>query len=207
MQTQKNHYFLKCLVHLQAQQELMLFSKLYAISPEEDQAVIDFLAALYKKEALDHPFQAPAFNEEAALWGAKTFYHCSQLLINRAKPPKELAAFLSNYEGEINASSILSADLYLRFIPIILLQAQDIDPEDELIVLLESILTKWHYSGVGYLLKEENLDFAPIVSHSCLHQLYVNRVIEKKAQDLSQHPALVELVKASVGNYQKLYLT
>ena len=104
----------------------------------------------------------------------------------------------------IQPSQILSADLTLRFLPIVLQQADDIDPEDPLIELIEQVLTLWHYSSIGYLLKEEDLDFESILKNPCLLQLYTNRVIEKKADDLAQKPQLQKHIKASLGDYKEL---
>ena len=200
----EKHHFLETLIHLREKEELMLFSKLYPIHSTEEKAVIDYLLQAHQLESLEYPHQVPPFDEAAALWAAKTVYHASQLLINREKPPTALKEFFPTFPLPIQSSSILSADLTLRFLPIVLQQAEDIDPEDQLIDLLEQILVQWHYSSIGYLLKEENLNFESVLKNACLLQLYVNRIIEKKADDLAQKPQLQKHIKSSLGDYKEL---
>jgi len=204
MNKSENYHLLNTLVNLREQEELMLFSKLYPIHPIEEMAVVEYLSDAYQQESFEYPHQAPPFNEAAALWSAKTLYHASQLLINREKPSTELKDLFPPFGKPTHASQILSADLTLRFLPIVLQQAEDIDPEDQLIDLLEQILVQWHYSSIGYLLKEEELNFEPVIQNLCLRQLYVNRIIEKKADDLAQKPQLQKYIKASLGDYKEL---
>ena len=55
------------------------------------------------------------FNKDAALWAAKTIYIAAQLMLYRENKSVELAKLLPDYNGEINASSILSSRLMHSF--------------------------------------------------------------------------------------------
>ena len=193
-----NEYpFLNTLKQLWEQEELFLFSKIYETTTIEEELIVQFLKSIYVKEALEYPYRAPEFDQNAALWGAKSFYVASQLLLNRESSAEEGEALFPLFKGTKDAAAILSADLFLRFLPIIVEEASRINPEDELISILDKILFEWHYSGIGFVNKESALNFNAVVENNCLHQLYVNRVIDKNVKDLMEHEALKEWIGAS----------
>ena len=196
--------FLRMILNMR-KEEIMLYDNLLKISDSEAQEVVYFLDVEYQGEAEDFPFQASTFDANAALWAARTIYYASQLILFRESQPDELESILPSYEGTIDPSAILSVDLSLRFVPNIMKHLKLIDPEDSLIKILEKHLATWHYSAVGYDLKDSTLDFEVINNSPCLKQLYLDRVIEKKAQNLAKIPIINQGIKATLGMYSTVF--
>lgn len=187
------------LQHLHQEEEVLIYSNKLHISTAQELEVVSYLKQFYETESLNYPHQAPQFDANAAIWAAQTVYLACQLILLRENKGSDLGIILPPYQQSYSASAILSADLTLRFLPDIISQASVIDPTDPLIAVLESHLMAWHYSGVNYTLKTDNLAFATINSNNCLKQLYVDRIIEYKKNELAQLPIFQPAVKASLG--------
>lgn len=195
----KTNLFLKMIQHLREKQEVMLYGNLLRV-PETDLAqTLLFLSHEYKNESRDYPYNAPAFDEQAALWAAKTVYTAAQLMLYRENKSDELDQLLPACQRNIDAGAILSADICLRFLPPMLVQLKMIDAEDRLIAILEKQLHLWHYSGVNYSLNPNQLSFEVIASNPCLNQLYANRVIKHKKIKLAEVPELKNIIAGSLG--------
>lgn len=192
-------YFLQMIQHLRECEEVILYEKVMSWEKAEEQELIDFLSREYQNESLNYPYQVPGFNSDAALWAAKTIYLAAQLILYRDQKENDLGLLFTDFEGDLDASTILSADLCLRFLPDMLFQLKVIDSQDGLIELLEAIAHKWHYSAMRYSLEIDRLSFEWMDSDTCLKQLYVNRIIEYKKLKLAEHPACYEAVKSSLG--------
>lgn len=200
--TTATHYFSKMIQHLWQEEEVMLYGNLLEISDEDVQEVITFLKEQYRIEALDYPHQAPAFDEAAALWGAKTIYLAAQLLLYRNTEIEDLPALFPPLELT-NPSAVLSVDLCLRFLPELIKELSVIDVEDPLIPLLVKLLETWHYSGINYELDVETLNFEKLKTDACLQQLYCDRVVHYKKLKLAQHPSVKPMILANLGDYVK----
>jgi hypothetical protein len=199
MNPAKQHYFFPVIQHLRQQEEVVLYGNIMNIEADELSTAAAFLQNEYQQEALEYPSTAPAFDEEAAIWGAKIFYITAQLLLYRENKESDLALLLPGFDGACTPSAALSADLCLRFLPDMLVQLKLIDPEDALIDTLEALLSTWHYSGIAYPLVLETLDFMVVLSDPCLQQLYINRVMANKRLPLANHPSLNGFVRANLG--------
>lgn len=197
--------FSHCIELLRQQEELILYQHLFTISEEETLEVGLFLGREYQKERLEYPFEAPEFDVEAAIWGAKTVYISAQLILFRKDAPTELERLLPDFSGKMSPSAMLSADLCLRFLPDIVKALESIDPHDPLMDILMDRLTKWHYSGIKAPLKVEAVDFQIVKSNACLHQLYVNRIIHYKNRALANHPEVLPRVLDHLGLHPNLY--
>jgi hypothetical protein len=201
---QPGSYFLKMIQTLRWHEEIML----YANVPESDadsNEVISFLKDEYSQESIAYPFQIPDYNSNASLWAAKIVYVAAQLILYRKNKESDLTILLPEYLYEIDESAMLSADLCLRFLPDMINQLKMIDSEDALINVLENILIKWHYSGTNFPLDAQKLDFAMITPNTCLHQLYINRIIENKNVALADHMLWSEHIKAQFGIYSQSF--
>jgi hypothetical protein len=196
-------YFLQTIRHLRESEEVMLYEQVLFWEKSEENEVVGFLFREYQNESLDYPYQPSEFNSNAALWAAKTIYLAAQLILYRDHKEDDLEMLFLDYEGDLDSSAILSADLCLRFLPDMLFQLKVIDTQDRLIDRLEKIAYKWHYSSIRYPLEIERLSFEFINSDNCLRQMYVNRIIEYKKLKLAEHSACHELVKASLGIHGK----
>lgn len=186
--------------HLWAYEKMLLHGQLLEANPSDEKATIAFLREMYGQESLNYPHIAPEFDENAALWGAKTLYIATQLLLNRTHNASDLPSLLPMYPTS-SPSTMLSADLCLRFIPDLIVHVQAIDTEDVLLKLLNNLMQQWHYSGIAYRQEVETLDFSTITSDLCLSQLYVDRVIQCRRLPLAQHPVLLPRVQASLGGF------
>jgi hypothetical protein len=184
---------------LRQHEDIILYGNILTIDQLESIEATEFLRHEYENEMLGFPYTPPAFDEEAALWGAKTIYITAQLILYRENRGTELSGLLPEYTAEQTAAAILSADLCLRFLPDMLTQLKIIDTEDALIPILEEILTKWHYSAVPYPLNTELLSFEKINADDCLHQLYCNRIIDYKKIHMAKHPSFKGRIAANLG--------
>lgn len=198
-----NNYFLKMIQTLRLNEEVILYNNLLDISAMEVSEVVEFLRDEFTKESTSYPYynELPEYNPEAAMWAAQTVYISAQLILYRANKEKDLALLFPPATFGINASTVLSADLCLRFVPDLLNQLKLIDSEDGLIDILEKTLVEWHYSGIAYPLKADTLDFTPMVNDYCLLALYVQRVIEHRKITLAKQAPCKELIKAQLGDY------
>lgn len=201
----QTNYFLQTLQHLRHYEEVLLYNNLLQITEQERQEAALYLAEEYRNESVNYPFEAPAFSEPAALWAARTVYTAAQLMLYRAHAVAELNGLLPAYKGTVDAAAMLSADLLLRFLPPIIEQLKAWNPDDKLVEVLENQLKTWHYSGIAYLLPVQDLTMEAVVSHPCLYQLYIDRVIEYKRLPLANHPLLNRGIHASLGMFAAVY--
>jgi hypothetical protein len=197
--------FLDTIYHLRTIEQVILYNKMMTISKEEEKETISFLETQYEREALDYPCQAPKFNAAAAFWGAKIVYSASQLLLYRDHNIQELDVFLPSYNGEIDASAILSADLCLRFLPQVVMEMKRIDAEDLVIVILERHLEYFHYAAIGFDVVSENINLEVVFLDACLKQLYLNRVVERKAKKTAEIEIVKGALMAGFGDYKEVF--
>ncbi len=195
---------LETIYHLRTIEEVILYTKVLQISNKEEMDTLEFLRDEYEKERVNYPFQAPNFNEEAAYWASKIVYFSVQLLLNREDKEKQLQLLLPNFKGTINASSCLSADLCLRFLPQIVEEMKQLDSEDKVNPILEEFLEVFHYSNIGYEPTSKNLHFNWF-DDKCYQQLYLNRVYLRKDKVIAQHPEINLLLLSNFGNYKKVF--
>jgi len=206
-----NNYFLKTISHLRSHEEMLIYDRFTSITIMEQLTVGDFLRKEYILESLNYPYDPPVFEQEAAIWAARIIFNASQLLLSREKGERDMALLLSAYAGPITAGAVLSADLCLRCLPDVIGKAKEIDPDDPLIFLLEDILQRWHYSGVGFLPVpegpgwEEFFDWEPVQDSTCLQQLYIDRVIERRVGALAKMPVLRPGIMAAMGDHQTFF--
>ncbi|WP_163408199.1 hypothetical protein [Flavobacterium ajazii] len=197
--------FLDTIYHLRTIEQVILYDKIIVISKEEENEAVLFLETEYEKEILEYPGTTPGFNTQAALWAAKTVYLAAQLLLHREHKISELDAILPDYEKEFDASAVLSADLCLRFLPQILDEIRRIDPEDLIIPILEKHLSRFHYSAIGSDLNLENIRFDILQANDCLLQLYIDRIVHRRAIRWTQSDFIKKQLEIGFGDYQKLF--
>lgn len=196
-------YFFDMINHVRFTGEVILYKNILEILPDEIDLTISYLEKEYKQEVLSYPYNSPTFSPEAAIWAARLFYYSSQLLLYREQNLDEIRSLIEPYGTIVSSGDILSADLTLRFIPSILFELKLIDNSDPLIPILENILYVWHYSAVGYTLQDTNgLNFEIVKKDKCLNQLYIDRVIERHALELSKHPELHDDITLVLSIYK-----
>lgn len=177
-------YFYDSIELLRTKGDIILHSSFVRWSDDDEDYIKHFLAEEYQKEAVNYPGELPPFNESAAIWGAKTVFVASQLLMLRDIAELEFSKLLPPFDQQIDLGAILSCDLCLRFLPEIIEKAEDIDTYDGLIPILDDLLLNWSYSRIGRRLldpTQEVEDIEPLRIKS-MQILLVERIIERKAQ-------------------------
>lgn len=200
--SQPSQPFLETLYHLRTVEHVILYNRFTAILYQEEQDVIAFLEGEYERESIDYPFVVPLFSPMAALWAAKTVYIAAQLFLFRENKATELQSLLPPYDGIIDVSAMLSADLCLRFLPSIKYALEAIDVNDPLIAIVEEFLKHFPYSGIGRDRVFAISDTATIINNDCLRQLYLDRITEKKAIKWAENPIINSAILANIGNHK-----
>jgi hypothetical protein len=199
----KSSPFMETLYLLRTIEQIILYNKVMEISDTETQDAATFLEEEYQKETLNYPYTAPEFHAKAAIWASKIVYFSAQLLLYRENQVSDLTVFLPKYSGIMNASAILSADICLRFLPQIREELKRIDTEDPILPIIEQHLEQFHFSAVGFDSEKETTDTQLLFSDACLKQLYLDRIIERKAYRLAEKPEINACLLANFGDYKK----
>ena len=197
--------FLDTIYHLRTIEQIILYDKLITISKEEETDTVSFLETEYEREILDYPGIAPMFNATAGLWASKTVYFAAQLLLYREHKISDLVVLLPDYNGKKDASAILSADLCLRFLPQIIAEMKRIDPDDLVIPILEKHLFQFHYSAVGFEIDLKKIDFEILAANDCLQQLYIDRIVQRKAIKFTESDFIKKQLEIGFGDYKKIF--
>lgn len=199
--------FLDTIYHLRTIEQVILYDKVITISKKEETETILFLESEYEKEILEYPGTAPNFDGQAALWAAKTVYLAAQLLLNREHKISDLQVLLPDFKENPSDSEIISADLCLRFLPQIIAEMKRIDPEDLVIPILENQMAQFHYSAIGSDIEIEDINYAIIAENDCLLQLYIDRIVQRKAIKFAQSDFIKKQLEIGFGDYKKIFWT
>jgi len=197
--------FLDTLFLLRKEVALTVFSNLKTVSQKEENEAEDFFESEFEKERLDFLSDQIPFNKEAAIWAGKIFYHSAQLYLIRKDTAKDVEKLIVSYHAEKNVSTILSADLSLRFLPQIVVGLQVADSTDPLVDILENILQSFHYSAVGFDVNLEKINWKEELKDKTYRKLYLERIVEKKAYKLAEIPYINQLLIAEFGMYKDIF--
>lgn len=197
--------FLDTLFLLRKEECITIFTDIQEISKKEEKDAADYFESEFEKERLEFLSDQTSFDREAAVWAAKVLYHSAQLYLVRKNTAKDLNKLIPSFKGKKDVSSILSADLSLRFLPQIILVLQNADPEDPLIKMLENILKEFHYSAIGFDMELENINWADELRDKTYRKLYLERIVEKKDYKLAEIPYLNQLLIAEFGMYKDIF--
>lgn len=197
--------FLDTLFLLRKDECITIFTDLQEISKKEEEDAADYFGSEFEKERLEFLSDQINCNHEAAVWAAKVLYHSAQLYLIRKDTAKDLEKLIPQFKGKRDTSSILSADLSLRFLPQIISALQNADPEDPLVKMLENILTQFHYSGIGWDLDLENINWEEELKDKTYRKLYLERIVEKKSYRLAEIPYINQLLMAEFAMYKDIF--
>jgi hypothetical protein len=152
----------------------------------------------YEEDVLEMPGTAPAFLPEAALWGARYFYHAVQLAVLRDLGEEVVRGYLQDYPGPRTPEAVYAVDLTLRYLPDLLRLARGLAPGDMLVAALQRTALDWPFSSVGSGVAGE---VAPgvIMAHPSLRTAYVDRIIREKDANRLAGPGVPEHVRAALG--------
>lgn len=158
------------------------------------------LRRYYDEDALDMPGVAPAFLPEAALWGARYFYHAVQLAVLRDLGEEVVRQYLRDYPGPRTPEAVYSVDLTFRYLPDLLRLARGLAPGDVLVAALQRTALDWPFSSVGGD-TAGNVIPGVILEHPSLRTAYVDRIIREKDAGRLTGPGLPEHVRAALGGH------
>ncbi|WP_374463407.1 hypothetical protein [Chryseobacterium sp.] len=197
--------FLDTIFLLRKEECITLFSGLQQISPQEEAEAGDYFETEFEKERLEFLSDRLICNKEASVWAAKVLYHSAQLYLIRENTEKNIEKLIPAFKGTRDISSILSADLSLRFLPQVIIALNTVDPEDPLIAMLENILTEFHYSGIGYDLDLKNVNWKEELTDNTYRKLYLERIVEKRDYKLAEIPFINKLLTAEFGMHKDAF--
>jgi hypothetical protein len=120
------------------------------------------------------------YHEETATQAAQTLLGAAWFLVNRDEPEESVNAVVAMPGLPASAAEQLSADLFLRFLPVIHRRARVFGPQDALTQRLEDLLRRWPLSGVLADVTDAPLAPLDFHGHPGLQWLYAER--------LAQHP-------------------
>ncbi|MGG5209839.1 hypothetical protein ACQWU4_12895 [Chryseobacterium sp. MIQD13] len=197
--------FLDTIFLLRKSSCITVFSNLQEISKKEEQEAGDYFETEFEKERLEFLSSEIHCQKETAVWAAKVLYYSAQLYLIRENTAKDLDKLIPKLKAPYDTSSILSADLSLRFLPQIASLLHTADPNDPLVKILENILTQFHYSGIGYHLNLEKINWEKELKDKTYRKLYLERIVEKKAYELAEIPYINKLLIAEFGLHKETY--
>lgn len=203
--TENKSLFLDTLFLLRQEECITIFSDIHDISMKEEENAMDYFQAEFEKERLEFLSDTIVCDPETALWAAKVVYYSAQLHLIRQNTAKDLNKLIPPFKGEREVSTLLSADLSLRFLPQIVSALQMADPEDPLVKMLESVLKQFHYSAVGSDLELEGINWEEELRDKTYRKLYLERIVEKKAYKLAEIPYINQLLIAEFGLYKDIF--
>ncbi len=142
-----------------------------------------FLYNQYYEECLDYPYEAPEFNAEAAIWSAEIVYKIFAIFTFELENSDNLINTLPQQQFSINASTIISADLYLRFIPTIYKLISFHVDKSLLLNYLENLMKDFIYSSISIEMpiNYNSINWKNTLNNLCLQQLLIERIIENKS--------------------------
>lgn len=173
------------------------------LSPFTDMDQLEAVNALRQAHEIDSinlPFEAPGFNEEAALWAAIYLYRAVQCCLVRDLDEDKVKEILQTFEANKTASHIYSADLILRYLPDLWNLAKGLAPDDILVVLLRETAKAWPFSSIG-IDGVEDVELNPILENPCLRMTYADRLIEVNDKDRMKDERLILIIKEILGEH------
>ncbi|MDN3694790.1 hypothetical protein QWZ06_22295 [Chryseobacterium tructae] len=197
--------FLDTIFLLRKNECITLFSNIQTISSNEEKEAEEYFEAEFEKERLEFLSDQLICNKTTAVWAAKVLYHSAQLYLIRENTAYNLENLIPKFKGTKDISSVLSADLSLRFLPEVMSALNSIDPEDPLIKILEEILTEFHYSGIGHDLDLKKVNWEEELKDKTYRKLYMERIVEKKDYQLAEIPFINKLLIAEFGMHKEAF--
>jgi len=197
--------FLQAIEHLLATDKVVLYRRIDEVSTSESEAVTALLKEQFDREAAGYPGTTPCWHPEAAAWAARVLFHAAQLVLYRSHDAESLEHYFPVFDRTKTADAVISADICLRYLPDVLRFLAEIDVDDALIPVLESVLGEWHYSGLLADPTPEPADLTTVVENDCLARLYADRVIKTKNEAMAARPELRSLVLTALGDHGATY--
>lgn len=165
--------------------------------PPDVREALQILWGHYELDCQDLPSTPPPFHPEAAIWAAGYLYRAVQLVLLRQQEPA--AKLPAVFAGTITPSVIYSADLTLRYLPVLMRFAQELPPEDPLLQEIRHTAACWPFSSIGM-----DVDVLPaaesmVLNNQLLRQVYIDRIIGLQDYRRAGNTAVAPLLEAAMG--------
>lgn len=145
-------------------------------SPRDRAEASRLLAATYADYRLQVAAPLIDFDAVTALAASELLHRACWFLVNHDDPPEVIEKQLSMPEFPVSPAQHLSADLVLRYLPLVHRRAQALAPADRLPALLAQVLRQWPLSGVLSDVADEPLISLELGGHPGLLLLYAERL-------------------------------
>lgn len=162
------------------------------------------LKAYYNEDILDIALTPPEFSVEAALWGAEYCYNSIQMMMQRTVEDNMLSHYLKPFEGSYDASTIYSADLFLRYLPDLLQTAKGLAPDDRLVSYVTETACQWPFSTASEELAHDEGRIGMILNHASLRIAYADRIIRSRNKKLAGREEIKEIITEALGDHANL---
>ncbi len=159
------------------------------------------LAQIHEEEQLDTPKDRINFDTNAALWAARFLYRAVQITLLRGLDEGIIKKELKLYTGTIDAASICSADLCLRYLFDLVKLTRGLAPGDILLSYLVKIAGQWPYSAIAWAKLPNKEQLFDILKHEGLRLLFLERLIERKAYTEIERLQLIPWIYSLTGLY------
>jgi hypothetical protein len=184
--------------------QAVVAGELHPFDETDMETAVVVLRDLYDRDVPEMPRVAPVFDAGAALWSAQFIYRSFQLLLLRQLGPEHIQTELTAYSMPQTAEAIYSADLTLRYLPMVFNLAKRLAPDDPLVQRLLVTGAQWPYSSVGCTINISAIDTDVVLAHPSLSIAYADKVIEAKDNKRILNDKERTLVLSVLGNYAQL---
>ncbi len=175
-----------------------------SLRPEEQEDLTPAILEFDRVARLSLAGRAPELNLDAAGWAAERLYRICQLIVLRDLDAAQVAeVFRRTCPTPRSPETDYSADLFLQHLPQLHEFAQRLAADDPLVGHIERLANAWPLSAVGIDLLSPG-EIGSFIHHPSLRQLYLDRIIERKALTLAREPHIAELIRASYGAFPEL---
>jgi MoxR-vWA-beta-propeller ternary system domain bpX4 len=158
------------------------------------------LLQYYEEDLQEMPGIAPEYSSEAALWAAQYFYSAVQLTVLRDAGEDVIKEKLKPFAGEIDSSTIYSADLIFRYLPNLFNLAKGLAPGDLLVKELMGIALAWPYSSVGIEI-DERVNDDILFTNQSLKYAYLDRILKYKDKSRVINPTMENYITELTGEH------
>lgn len=159
------------------------------------------LEQIHEEQQLNTPKDRINFDTNAALWAAQFLYRAVQITLLRGLDEGTIKKELKLYTGTIDAASICSADLCLRYLFDLFKLTRGLAPGDILLKYLEKIAGQWPYSAIAWAKLPNKEQLFDILKHEGLRLLFLERLIERKAYTEIERLQLIPWIHSLTGLY------
>ena len=158
----------------------------------------------YEKNArLDLPEGLPSFNESTALSALKLLYNICQFTVNRDFSEELMLKTLNEvrFSEPETPETAWSADLLFRHLPSIYKLASRLSKNDPLCLKMTELGVSFPLSSVG--METENVRDGFLMNCQPLKIMYLNRIIERQAED-RMNEKILKAVEEKLGGHREL---